>query len=211
MLENVRVAPGLTTRADYALKPQYFEMDPFEVIAEPYEEQSVAILEERQSSAIMTDSLGSDFLSKVGAGDAAEALTKVTGATIVGGKFAVVRGLSDRYTTATLNGAEIPSADPYRKAVQLDLFPSAMIDTIAVSKTFTPDQPGGFTGGLIDIRTKSFPEKFTFSIGVGAGYNTATTLRDDFASYDGGRPTGSGWMTARARCRNSSATSPRAI
>lgn len=84
-------------------------------------------------------------------------VAKVTGTTIVEGKFVVVRGLSDRYTSTTLNGADVPTADPYRKSVQLDLFPTAMIDSIVVSKTFTPEQPGGFTGGAIDIVTKSFP------------------------------------------------------
>jgi hypothetical protein len=105
----------------------------------------------------------------------------------VDGKFAVIRGLADRYTASMLNGGEIPSADPYRKAAQLDQIPSQMIDRIVVSKTFTPDQPGGFTGGAINIVTKSFPEKFVFSAAAGLGYDTQATGNDEFQSYTGGK------------------------
>ena len=81
------------------------------------------------------------------------------GATVAEGKYAVIRGLTDRYSAATLNGAELPSADPYRRSAGLDLFPAKIIDRVTVTKTFTPDQPGSFTGGNINIVTKSFPEK----------------------------------------------------
>jgi TonB-dependent receptor len=183
---DVRVAAGQTTTADAQLKPEYYEMDLFEVIAEPYEESAVQILQDRQEASALVDALGSDFLAKVGVGDAAEAVAKVTGTTIVNGKFAVVRGLADRYTTATLNGGEIPSADPYRKAAQLDQFPAGMIERIEVSKTFTPDQPGGFTGGAINIVSRSFPEAFAFSSQVGVGYNTAATFQSGFLTTKGG-------------------------
>jgi outer membrane receptor protein involved in Fe transport len=183
---DVRVAAGQTTTADAQLKPEYYEMDLFEVIAEPYEESAVQILQDRQEAAALVDALGADFIARVGAWDAAEAVSKVTGTTIVAGKFAVVRGLADRYTIAMLNGGEIPSADPYRKAAQLDQFPAGMIERIEVSKTFTPDQPGGFTGGAINIVSRSFPEAFAFTTQVGVGYNTAATLQDGFLTTKGG-------------------------
>jgi len=151
----------------------------------------VDILIGRQQSVVTMDALGSDMLSKLGVSDAADALTKVTGASIVDGKFAVIRGLSDRYTSATLNGAEIPSADPYRKSAQLDLFPSSIIERIEVNKTFSPDQPGGFTGGAINIVTKAFPEKTFFNFTLGATYNTQSSLSDDFLTSPGG---GMDWL-----------------
>lgn len=134
----------------------------------------------------MIESIGSERFAQLATGDAAEIMTKITGVSVVEGKFAVIRGLSDRYNTATLNGADVPSADPYRKAVQLDLFPSEVIESITVSKTFTPDLPGGFSGGAMNIVTRSFPEKFVARLNGGLGYNTQSTGNDRFLTYPGG-------------------------
>lgn len=188
---EVRVAPGQTSNVDIHLRPEFYEMEEYEVTAEELAEQNAQILFERQGARSFTDAIGAEQFSRVGASDAAEIMTKVTGTTIVEGRFAVIRGLSDRYTLATLNGAEIPSADPYRKAAQLDLFPASMIDRVVVNKTFTPDQPGGFTGGAIDIITKSFPEKFHFDLSAGTAYNTQSSLNENFFSYPGG---GTDWL-----------------
>lgn len=145
-----------------------------------------AVLEERKKAAAVTDAIGSEQISKGTASDAGDIVSKVTGTTIVEGKFVVVRGLADRYTSTTLNGADIPSADPYRKSVQLDLFPAAIIDNIVVAKTFTPDLPGAFTGGAVNIVTKSIPSRHFFKMSLGASYNTQSSLNDAFPTYSGG-------------------------
>jgi outer membrane receptor protein involved in Fe transport len=183
---EVRVLPGQTTTVNGNLRPEFYEMEEFEVTAEEFNEQTAQILFERQQSGSLLDAIGSEQFSKLGASDAAEALSKVTGASIADGKFAVIRGLADRYTSTTLNGVDVPSADPDRKAAQLDLFPSQFIERIDVSKTFTPDMPGGFAGGAINIVTKSFPKEFFFSMSVGVSYNTQSNLKDDFAMGDHG-------------------------
>ena len=100
------------------------------------------LLAERAKASVSIEAVGAEQISKAGASDAGAAVTKVAGATIVEGKFAVIRGLSDRYISTTLNGANIPSADPYRQSASLDLFPSQVIEKVVASKTFTPDQPG---------------------------------------------------------------------
>jgi len=169
---DARVLVGQTTTVNGNLRPEFFEMEEYEVTAEEFTGQSEKILIERQKSSVMMEALGSDFLARVGAGNAAESISKVSGATIVDGKSAVVRGLNDRYITTTLNGASIPSADPYRQSASLDLFPAQVIDRVVVSKTFTPDQPGTFTGGGIDIVTKAFPDKPFLSLSLGGAYNT---------------------------------------
>jgi outer membrane receptor protein involved in Fe transport len=186
VVSDVRVLPGQTTTVNGNLRPEFYEMEEYEVTAELFTQQTEKIMFEQQSSSSMINALGSDFLSRVGAGNAAESISKVSGATIVDGKFAVIRGLNDRYVTVTLNGASIPSADPYRQSASLDLFPSQVIDKVTVAKTFTPDQPGTFTGGGIDIVTKSFPEKPFFNFSLGGAYNTQTTFNDNFLSYKGG-------------------------
>jgi TonB-dependent receptor len=104
----------------------------------------------------------------------------------VDGKFAVIRGLSDRYISTTLNGGEIPSPDPYRRSASLDMFPSQMINKVVISKTFTADQPGTYTGGGINIVTKSFPEKGFAALSIGVAYNTQATMNDEFLAYENG-------------------------
>ena len=185
---EVRVAAGQISRVDIHLRPEFYEMDEFEITAEELDRQNQELLLERQSARSMTDAIGSDMFRNLAVGDAAGALSKVTGATVADGKYAVIRGLADRYTSTTFNGLELPSADPDRKAFQLDLMPSKFIEQLDVYKTFTPDMGGGFAGGSIDIVTKSYPEDFLFEARVSTAYNTQSSLRDGFLKSDrGGR------------------------
>ena len=180
VVTDVRVLAGQSTTVNGNVRPEFFEMEEFEVTAEVFTEDTERILDGRKDASTMMEALGSDHIAKLGAGDAAEALSKVTGASVADGKFAVIRGLADRYTSTTLNGNEIPSADPDRKAAQLDLFPSQFIGRMDVNKTFSPDMPGGFAGGAIDIVTRDFPRDSIISLSSGASYNTQASLRDDF-------------------------------
>lgn len=180
VVTDVRVLAGQTTKVDGNLRPEFFEMEEYEITAEEFVEQTEKILFDRQQSGALLDAIGSEQFSKLGASDAGQIVSRVAGISVVGGKYAVVRGLSDRYTRTLLNGVEVPSADPYRMSPQLDLFPSAMIDHISVSKTFTPDQPGGTGGGTIDITTKSFPEKPFVKASYGESYNPNSNLKNNF-------------------------------
>src|SRR6185503_494213 len=130
------------------------------------------LLAERSKAAASTEAFGTEQISKSGVSDAGAIIGKVSGATVSEGKFAVIRGLSDRYVSTTLNGVNLPSADPYRQSAPLDLFPAQVIDRVVVTKTFTPDQPGTATGGGIDVITKSFPERSFLAVSLGADYNT---------------------------------------
>ena len=88
--------------------------------------------------------------------------------------------------STTLNGADVPSADPYRRSASLDQFPAPIIDKVVVTKTFSPDQPGTSTGGGIDIVTKAFPSAPFASVSVGAAYNSGATFNEHFLTYAGG-------------------------
>ncbi|HYG23933.1 MAG TPA: TonB-dependent receptor [Verrucomicrobiae bacterium] len=191
VVTEVRVISGQTTTVNGNLRPEFYEMEEFEVTAEEFTQQTEQILIERQQSSGMLEAIGSEHFSRVGASDAAEALSKVSGASVADGKFAVVRGLADRYTTTTLNGTDLPSADPDRKAAQLDLLPTQVIERMDVGKTFAPDMPGGFAGGAINIVTRSYPEKFFFSFSSGTSYNTQSSLNEDFLASDRG---GTDWL-----------------
>ena len=144
------------------------------------------LMEERAKASAVVESYGTEQISKSGVSDVGEIVSRISGATVAEGKFAVVRGLADRYTMSTLNGVDIPSADPDRRAAQLDLFPAQFLNRVDVNKTFQPDLPGGFAGGAINIVTRSFPEKPIFSFSVGTSYNTQSSLKDDFLFTDQG-------------------------
>jgi outer membrane receptor protein involved in Fe transport len=183
---DVRVLVGQATTVNGNLRPEFYEMEEYEVTAEEFAEQTEQIIFDRQESSMLVDAIGSDQFSRIGASDAAEALGKVSGASIADGKFAVIRGLADRYTSTTLNGTELPSADPDRKAAQLDLLPTHVISRMDVRKTFSPDMAGGFAGGSLDVVTRSYPDKFFFSMSGKTEYNTQASLNDDFLASDRG-------------------------
>lgn len=109
--------------------------------------------------------------------DAAQAVQRVSGVTVQDGKYVFVRGLGERYTTTSLNGARIPSPEPERKVVPLDLFPSALIQSVTTSKSFTPDQPADFSGARVNIVTREFPARRQTQFSTSFGYNDAATGR----------------------------------
>lgn len=156
------------------------------VTAQRLERGEVAVMKLRQNSDKVQDVISSQEIQRLGAGTAAAALTKVTGTTIVDGKYVYVRGLGDRYSATTLNGLQLPSVDPYRNSAQLDLIPTNILDNIVASKTFTPDLPGDFTGGSVNIKIKALPERFTWGLSVSGSYNPQANFRDDFITYDAG-------------------------
>jgi hypothetical protein len=160
---------------DTSLASDIFEMAAFEVTAERIQNTEVGLLEVRQRSISIGDGIGSDFMSRAGVGDAAQAMTKIVGANVVDGKYAVIRGLGDRYSNTLLNGAALPSNDPSKKTVQLDIIPADLLEAVSTTKTFTPDKPGDFTGGSVNVETKSFPEDFILKASVSLGYNSQTT------------------------------------
>jgi hypothetical protein len=139
-----------------------------------------SLLAKRQKSVAVSDAISAEEISKSGSGDAASAMKKVTGASVVGGKYVYIRGLGERYSSTMLNGAELPSADPDKKSFQLDLIPGNMLNNINTIKTFTPDKPGSFTGGLVDVTLKSYPEKLSLSLSSSVGYNSIATGNSNF-------------------------------
>jgi len=151
---------------------------------------AAAVVEERKNQAFVADILGAEQLSRSGDSDAASALRRVTGLTLVDGKFIYVRGLGERYSSARINGASIPSPDLTRNVVPLDIIPSTIIESMAVQKVFSPSMPAAFGGGNIDIRTRSLPDDFVFSVEAGVGMNSNA---DDGYTYnrdDSGIPAG---------------------
>ncbi len=143
-----------------------------------------AVIEERKNQAFVADILGAEQIARTGDSDAAAALRRVTGLTLVDGKFIYVRGLGERYSSTQLNGAAVPSPDPTRTVIPLDLFPSSIIESLSVQKSYSPSMPAHFGGGNVDIRLKSIPTDFVFNIAGNLGGNTENS--DNGITYNGG-------------------------
>ncbi len=146
-----------------------------------------AVLDLQKKSITLLDGLSAQTIKSSGASNIASAVKNVPGVSIQGGKYVYVRGLGDRYTKSILNGVDIPGLDPDRNTVQMDIFPTNILDNIIVVKSAAAEYPADFTGGVIDVVTKDFPTKANYSVSVGAGYNPNMHLRDDYLSYTGSK------------------------
>ncbi|MEX0843923.1 MAG: TonB-dependent receptor, partial [Balneolaceae bacterium] len=179
IITGVEVEAGKTTKLDLAIRPETENLGDVLVTAEVVRNNEAGLLRERQKSLAFSDAISIETISKTGGSNAADALSKVTGASVVGGKYVYVRGLGDRYNNSQLNGVNLPSADPDKNATQFDLFPANLLSSIVTTKTFTPDQPGNFTGGNIDIRTKNYPDYFTLSLSSSVAFNIQSSFTNE--------------------------------
>ncbi|TKB44482.1 TonB-dependent receptor domain-containing protein [Thalassotalea mangrovi] len=174
-------APGVTLAQDDAEQEAIEEVV---VKASRLKGTASAVIEERKNQAFVADILGAEQIARTGDSDAAAALRRVTGLTLVDGKFIYVRGLGERYSSTSLNGAAVPSPDPTRTVIPLDLFPSAIIESLSVQKSYSASMPAHFGGGSVDIRLKTIPSEFTLQVGGNIGGNTDNF--DDGFTYNGG-------------------------
>ena len=177
-IDGVVIEPGQVVRLDTQLEPDETATDVFEVVEEADKTSLEGMLLARKKAAVVGDSVGRAEISKSADKNAAQAAQRVVGATVVGGRFVYVRGLGERYTNALLNGAPLPSPEPDRAAVPLDLFPTPVLNSLTIAKTFTPDVPGDFAGGSVRIDTREIPSEPLFSLSASVGYNTNTTFRE---------------------------------
>ncbi|MBI1305511.1 MAG: TonB-dependent receptor plug domain-containing protein [Bacteroidetes bacterium] len=141
----------------------------------------------KQRSPTILDGIPAAKMELIGDPNAAEAAKRVTGVSVEDGKYVYVRGLGDRYTKTMLNNVDIPGLDPDKNSLQMDLFPANLIDRITVSKNFSAELPADFTGGLLNVETKDFPDKKIFNVSIGTSYNPAMNLNKNYISYQGGK------------------------
>lgn len=186
---DVIVSQGQLTEVTIQLAGDFTDLEPFVVsdVLKLGAEGDAALLDLRLESPALVNTISSDLMSKAGVSDAANALRLVTGASLQDGKTAVIRGLPDRYVSSQMNGVRLPSADENKRAIELDQFPSEVISSIQVAKTFTPDQLGDASGGAVDVRLKGVPdEPFLARFKLQTSHNTQSTGRHNFPTYNGG-------------------------
>ncbi|MBK8700917.1 MAG: TonB-dependent receptor [Saprospiraceae bacterium] len=187
IISDVVVTANKVNIVDIRMKESSQVIEEVVITASQVRNTESAISTIKQRTPNLLDGISSQTIKRNGDGNAGEALRRVTGVSVEGGKHIVVRGLGDRYTKITLNSIEIPGLDPDRNSVQTDIFPTNLIDNLLVYKTFSPDLPGDFTGGAVDIVTKDFPEQKTFSASVSMGYNPDMHFNPNFLNYNGGK------------------------
>lgn len=172
---------------DILMKEEASELETVTVQAAAIRTTESALMSVKRGSPNLLDGISASTFRQIGDGDAASAVKRVTGVSIEGGKYVYVRGLGDRYTKTVLNGVDIPGLDPDRNTIQMDIFPTNVIDNIIVSKSFTSELPADFTGGVVDIETKDFPEEKTIRLGISGGINPSMHFNSNYISYQGGK------------------------
>ncbi len=177
-ITGIFLEAGKTVEQTISLGAASLELSAQVVTAEAERGTVNEALDQQKNSVNVVNSITAEQMSKSPDGDAAAAVQRVSGVNVQDGKYVFVRGLGDRYTTTSLNGARIPSPEPERKVVPLDLFPTGLLQTITTVKTFTPDQPGDFSGASVDIQTKEFPAQRTWAMSSSMGGSDAVVGRN---------------------------------
>lgn len=186
-ISDVVIKPNDVTEIEVILNASKNALDEVVITTTVKRNTESAVLSLQKKSVTLLDGLSAQSIKKSGASNAASAIKSVPGVSVQGGKYVYVRGLGDRYTKSILNGVDIPGLDPDRNTIQMDIFPTNIIDNVIVIKSAAAEYPADFTGGVVDIITKDLPTKAEYSVSVGAGYNSDMHLNDNYLSYSGSK------------------------
>ncbi|MCF8234760.1 MAG: TonB-dependent receptor [Bacteroidales bacterium] len=178
-------ANEVTLLDEIGLSEATFELNEIVISAQAVRNTETAMIAMKKKSANVLDGISSSRLRKIGDSDAASSMRRVPGVSVEGGKYVYVRGLGDRYTKTMLNGIDIPGLDPDRNTLQMDIFPTSVVDNLIVHKSFSADLPADFTGGVIDIVSKDFPAEKNASISFSLGYNPKMHFNYNYLTYQG--------------------------
>ncbi len=192
---NSTTITGVIAKADdvtfidnVRLKPINNKLKVVTITAEAIRNTESTLLTIKKKSVNILDGISSQTFRKIGDDNAAAAVARVPGVSIQGGKYVFVRGLGDRYTKTQLNSMDIPGLDPDRNSLQMDIFPTNIMDNIIVLKSFTPDLPADFVGGLVNIETKEFPEKPVLNISTSIGFTSDQHFNSHYLKQEKGGP-----------------------
>ena len=185
VVEYIEVKSAKSTTIDVSLAPSATQLEEVVVTAEALKSTEASILKIQKNSDNIVDGVSAELISKNNSSNGTDVLKRMTGINISEGKYAFIRGIGDRYNNTLLNGSSLPSTDPEKKSFSYDLFPASLIENVVTAKTFTPDEPADFAGGLVQINTIEFPSSFILDFTTSGTYNTNTTGKS-FTTYNGG-------------------------
>ena len=181
-IEDINVRAGQTKPLNVTLQEANEQLGEVVVTAH-YDNANANALYARQKNMVaMSDGISADLMKKTSDNNMAQVLGRVSGVTIENGKYVTVRGMGERYNNVELNGAMLPSSEPNRRNFSFDVIPSTLVDNVTIAKTFTPDLPGEFTGGLIEVQTLAVPDKKFVNLNLGTGMNTMSTGKDFYSN-----------------------------
>ncbi len=188
-LTNVVINPGSTTNLGIILLESSVKKTQEVVIeAQRTNDNEAAILAIRKNAIQVSDGISQEEIKRLPDSDAGQSLKRVSGVTLLNDKFVFVRGVSERYSNTLLNGTSLATTEPDKKAFAFDIFPSDFLESVNITKSFTPDLPGNFAGGLVHLKTVDFPEGFSLKVSLGSSANTNVTLQENaFYTYTGGK------------------------
>lgn len=181
-INEVIIKAGESLELNTSIGPLDNKLEEVIVKATTKQNTEASLLNVQKKSINLLDAVSAQTFSKIGASNSAKAVKSVPGVSVQGGKYVYVRGLGDRYTKSILNGVDIPGLDPDRNTIQMDIFPTNILDNIQVVKSFTANYPADFTGGVVNIVTKDFANKAEYSVSVGAEYNPNMHFNADYLS-----------------------------
>ena len=187
-VEDIEVGSDRVTTQDIALelKAKTGEEVVVRSTGSARKESAAALISLQKNTAVVAQVISAETIKRSPDKNTGEILKRVTGTSVQEGKYLVVRGLNDRYNMAMLNGIALSSTEPDRKTFSFDIFPAAMIDHIVMNKTFVPELPGEWAGGLVQVQTKDVPSASFLNIQIGTGFNS-NTLGKDFQQAVGGK------------------------
>ncbi|CAH8287245.1 TonB-dependent receptor [Mariniflexile fucanivorans] len=184
-LTEVKVEKGKVVDLNVSLSPSSALLSEVVITTSARRNTEQSVLNLQKNSATLMDGLSIESIKKTGASSIASAIKSVPGVSVQEGKFVFVRGLGDRYTKSILNGMDIPGLDPDKNTIQMDIFPTNILENIIIVKSASAELPADFTGGVVDIITKDFPSKKQMQFSVSGSFNPTMHFKDNYVNYKG--------------------------
>lgn len=185
IVKEVELRQGSDKILNIALKSSTAQLNEVVVTADAIKGTENSILKIQKNANIIMDALSLELIKKNNSSDGVDVLKRMTGVSIFQGKYAIIRGVSDRYNAAMLNGANLPSSDPEKRSFSYDIIPSSIIESVITAKTSSPDKPADFSGGLVQINTVEFPSKFFIDFSYSNSYMNGSS-NEKYLGYNGG-------------------------
>src|SRR5690606_27649481 len=185
-IEEVKVEKGKSTVIDLTLNPLSDMLNAVVITTTTRKNTDVSLLSMQKNAGTLMDGLSMQSIKRTGASSIASAIKSVPGVSVQEGKYVFVRGLGDRYTKSILNGMDIPGLDPDKNTIQMDIFPTNILENILVMKSASAELPADFTGGVVDIITKDFPGKKQMQLSFSGSINPSMHFKENYVNYNGG-------------------------
>src|SRR5690606_18345686 len=179
---EIKVEEDKTVTLDVALMPSSDQLEEVVVSVSARKNTEQSILNMQKNAGVVMDGLSAQSIKRAGASNIASAVRVIPGVSVQDGKYLYVRGLGDRYTKSILNGMEIPGLDPDKNTIQMDIFPTAILENVVVLKSASAEQPADFTGGVVHIVTKDIPTQKQIGVSVSLGYNPNMHFQNNFVA-----------------------------